>query len=278
MTSELGAAFKGTGRSLGQIIDTSNSFIRTADANFTTTTALIKDSNVVLQTQVGQGVLDPHLLPRPGPVQRHPGRQRRRPAQADRQRQRHLRAAAHLPPRQRRRARLADQQPGDHRAGRGQAPQGHPPGAGPLPLRRRGWLQRHRPGQPRAQVRRQLRAGADQQPGLPRGLQREGAQARPDRRHPDGHHVAVHGGAVEVQRPRHPELARTAGPRRRRTGHPSSRRTIAARARSPGPTRTPRPASSTPVAPTTASARTRGSRCCSSPWRRRSRRVEHPRR
>lgn len=51
VTSELGAAFKGTGRSLGQIIDTSNSFIRTADANFTTTTALIKDSRVVLQTQ-----------------------------------------------------------------------------------------------------------------------------------------------------------------------------------------------------------------------------------
>jgi phospholipid/cholesterol/gamma-HCH transport system substrate-binding protein len=51
-TSELGAAFKGTGRDLGQIIDTSNAFIQTANANFETTTALIRDSKVVLQTQV----------------------------------------------------------------------------------------------------------------------------------------------------------------------------------------------------------------------------------
>ena len=50
--AEMGAAFKGTGRDLGQIIDTSNAFIETANANFDTTTALIRDSNVVLRTQV----------------------------------------------------------------------------------------------------------------------------------------------------------------------------------------------------------------------------------
>lgn len=49
--AELGAAFDGTGRDLQQIIDTSNSFIELADANFDTTTALIRDSNVVLQGQ-----------------------------------------------------------------------------------------------------------------------------------------------------------------------------------------------------------------------------------
>ena len=37
------------GEDLGQIIDTSNSFIETANANFDTTTGLIKDSNTVLQ-------------------------------------------------------------------------------------------------------------------------------------------------------------------------------------------------------------------------------------
>ena len=52
VVSEMGAGFEGTGRDLGQIIDTSNAFIETADANFDTTTALIRDSNVVLRTQV----------------------------------------------------------------------------------------------------------------------------------------------------------------------------------------------------------------------------------
>lgn len=51
VVSELGAAFKGTGTSLSQIIETSNSFIKEADRNFDVTTALIKDSNTVLQTQ-----------------------------------------------------------------------------------------------------------------------------------------------------------------------------------------------------------------------------------
>jgi phospholipid/cholesterol/gamma-HCH transport system substrate-binding protein len=49
---ELGTAFNGTGRDLGQIIDTSNSFIRTANDNFEVTTSLIKDSNTVLKTQL----------------------------------------------------------------------------------------------------------------------------------------------------------------------------------------------------------------------------------
>ena len=48
----MGLAFDGTGDDLGQIIDTSNSFIETANANFDTTTKLIKDSNTVLSTQL----------------------------------------------------------------------------------------------------------------------------------------------------------------------------------------------------------------------------------
>lgn len=55
VVSESGAAFKDAGPSLGQIIDTSSSFIDTAQANFDTTTALIRDSRVVLQTQVDKG-------------------------------------------------------------------------------------------------------------------------------------------------------------------------------------------------------------------------------
>ena len=49
---ELGTAFNGTGRDLGQIIDTSNSFIRTANDNFDVTTALLEDGNTVLSTQL----------------------------------------------------------------------------------------------------------------------------------------------------------------------------------------------------------------------------------
>lgn len=51
VVSELGAAFKGTGKSLAQIIDTGDAFIKEADRNFDVTTALIEDSNTVLQTQ-----------------------------------------------------------------------------------------------------------------------------------------------------------------------------------------------------------------------------------
>ncbi len=49
---ELGEAFAGTGRDLGSIIDTGSSFLTAADANFATTQALLRDSNVVLATQV----------------------------------------------------------------------------------------------------------------------------------------------------------------------------------------------------------------------------------
>ena len=50
--SELGAAFEGTGEDLQQIIDTGNSFIEAANDNFDVTTALIEDSNTVLNGQV----------------------------------------------------------------------------------------------------------------------------------------------------------------------------------------------------------------------------------
>jgi phospholipid/cholesterol/gamma-HCH transport system substrate-binding protein len=50
--SELGQAFGGTGQDLQQIIDTGNAFIHDANANFDTTTALIRDSNTVLHGQV----------------------------------------------------------------------------------------------------------------------------------------------------------------------------------------------------------------------------------
>jgi len=50
--SELGAAFGGTGRDLQRIIDTGNAFIEDANANFDTTTALIRDGNIVLRGQV----------------------------------------------------------------------------------------------------------------------------------------------------------------------------------------------------------------------------------
>lgn len=50
--SELGKAFQGTGPDLERIIDTSTSFIKTADANFDVTRDLIRDSSTVLNTQV----------------------------------------------------------------------------------------------------------------------------------------------------------------------------------------------------------------------------------
>ena len=52
VVSEMGKGFKGTGENLGQIIDTSNSFIRTANANFRMTSRLIDRSNTVLNTQL----------------------------------------------------------------------------------------------------------------------------------------------------------------------------------------------------------------------------------
>jgi len=55
VVTELGAAFKGTGDDLGQIIDTSNAFIESANDNFDITTALIRDGNTVLTTQALKG-------------------------------------------------------------------------------------------------------------------------------------------------------------------------------------------------------------------------------
>jgi phospholipid/cholesterol/gamma-HCH transport system substrate-binding protein len=55
VVSELGAGFEGRGEDLGQIIDTSNSFIQAANQNFAVTTALIRDSNTVLRTQSEKG-------------------------------------------------------------------------------------------------------------------------------------------------------------------------------------------------------------------------------
>ncbi|KAA1421521.1 MCE family protein [Nocardioides humilatus] len=49
---ELGIAFNDTGDDLQKIIDTGNSFVEAANDNFDITTALIRDSNTVLQTQV----------------------------------------------------------------------------------------------------------------------------------------------------------------------------------------------------------------------------------
>lgn len=52
VVAELGKAFNGTGRDLGRIIDTSNSFIEAANQNFDVTTALLEDGNTVLSTQI----------------------------------------------------------------------------------------------------------------------------------------------------------------------------------------------------------------------------------
>jgi phospholipid/cholesterol/gamma-HCH transport system substrate-binding protein len=49
---ELGTAFGGAGEDLQRIIDSGNSFVETANQNFDVTTALIHDTNTVLQGQV----------------------------------------------------------------------------------------------------------------------------------------------------------------------------------------------------------------------------------
>jgi phospholipid/cholesterol/gamma-HCH transport system substrate-binding protein len=49
---EFAKAFAGTGEDLQRIIDSGNSFLETADANFDVTTALIRDSNTVLNGQI----------------------------------------------------------------------------------------------------------------------------------------------------------------------------------------------------------------------------------
>ncbi len=50
--NELGTAFGGTGEDLQQIIDSGNSFIKEADANFDITTRLIREGNIVLDGQL----------------------------------------------------------------------------------------------------------------------------------------------------------------------------------------------------------------------------------
>jgi phospholipid/cholesterol/gamma-HCH transport system substrate-binding protein len=52
--TEMGKAFEGTGQDLGKIIDSGNSFIEDANANFDVTTALIRDSNTVLTGQLAK--------------------------------------------------------------------------------------------------------------------------------------------------------------------------------------------------------------------------------
>lgn len=55
VVGEMGNAFGGTGDDLGRIIDTSNSFIETADNYFDLTARLIRDGRTVLQTQIDSG-------------------------------------------------------------------------------------------------------------------------------------------------------------------------------------------------------------------------------
>lgn len=52
VVDELGQAFEGTGEDLATILDTSSSFIRTADENIDVTRSLIRQSESVLQTQI----------------------------------------------------------------------------------------------------------------------------------------------------------------------------------------------------------------------------------
>jgi phospholipid/cholesterol/gamma-HCH transport system substrate-binding protein len=52
VVDEMGKAFAGTGKNLGRIIDTSNSFIQTANDNYDVTTSLLEDGNTVLGTQL----------------------------------------------------------------------------------------------------------------------------------------------------------------------------------------------------------------------------------
>jgi phospholipid/cholesterol/gamma-HCH transport system substrate-binding protein len=52
VVEEMGKAFGGTGNDLGRIIDTSNSFIETADNHFDLTAQLIRDGRTVLHTQI----------------------------------------------------------------------------------------------------------------------------------------------------------------------------------------------------------------------------------
>ncbi len=77
VVDELGPAFKGTGDDLGQIIDTSNSFIRTANRNFDLTTALLRGRQHGAVHPARQELGDPELRPRPRAFSDDPGGQRR---------------------------------------------------------------------------------------------------------------------------------------------------------------------------------------------------------
>ncbi len=155
---ELGLAFAGTGEDLQRIIDTGNAFIEDANANFDVTTALIRDSNVVLRGQAAKAsairnfaknlalfsgtladsdanlrqIIDERLDDRQRPAPLHRG--------------------------QRGRPRRAPQQPRHHQRGRRAAPRRHRAGAGRLPLRRGGRLHRRVEVRHRA-LRRPLRHG-----------------------------------------------------------------------------------------------------------------------
>ncbi len=121
-SSELGKAFGGTGQDLQRIIDTGNSFIKDANANFDTTTALIRDGNTVLHGQVASAsairtfARDLSLFSGTLAGSDRALRAGHRRRLGDRE------PAAHVPRGEPGRPRRADQQPGHHRRRRGQAP------------------------------------------------------------------------------------------------------------------------------------------------------------
>ena len=79
-------AFAGTGEDLQRIIDSGNSFIDTANANFDVTTALIRDSNTVLHGQIDSESAIRNFASAAAGVQQRPRRRRPRPAPPDRDR------------------------------------------------------------------------------------------------------------------------------------------------------------------------------------------------
>lgn len=54
VVDQFGKAFKGTGPDLGRLVDDSSSFLDTANENFDVTSALLKDGNKVLATQIAK--------------------------------------------------------------------------------------------------------------------------------------------------------------------------------------------------------------------------------
>ena len=93
---ELGSRLRRHRRRTSQrIIDSGNSFIDAANANFDMTTALIRDSNTVLTRPDRLGERDPHLRPAARAVHRHAGGLRQGPARGDRQRLGDRQRAAH---------------------------------------------------------------------------------------------------------------------------------------------------------------------------------------